>query len=334
MLKYLTKIAMDILPSVVATVIGAYIVNHYINAKPAADTPAAAVSTADPKGAGKPAETASIPEPGIKAKGISEKALIEKTASERPAEAKPLDGKSADGKSETKAADAKPAESAPAEPRRHPLLSFSRDKAVAEKPKTAPSPSPTAVAVAPAATTPATPAPAANLAPATEASAAPVEEHRDAAELARAAIERLRGMSDKTVEKPQEKGQEAARSAEPPRIPEPRIQEPPHTVAAVPVRPLPPPITVSAPPVEPGAPAQQPAYPPYTASVDPNRPTPPADIPLPPQQPPLDLRADAGAASPRDHARNVAEDMLSAAKSVFHAVIPGASSSSSNKFAD
>ena len=122
--------------------------------------------------------------------------------------------------------------------------------------------------------------------------------------------------------------QEAARSPEPP-----KVQEPPHTVAAVPLRPLPPPITVSTPPIEPAAPAQ-PAYPPYTASVDPNRPIPPADIPPPPPQPPLDLRADAAAASPRDHARNMAEDMLSAAKSVFHAVIPGTSSSSSSKFAD
>ncbi len=41
MLKYLAKISMDIFPSVLATIIGAYIVNHYINAKPAADTPAA-----------------------------------------------------------------------------------------------------------------------------------------------------------------------------------------------------------------------------------------------------------------------------------------------------
>ena len=48
MLKYITKFAMDILPSVVATIIGAYIVNHYIVAKP--DAPAAAVvSSADPK---------------------------------------------------------------------------------------------------------------------------------------------------------------------------------------------------------------------------------------------------------------------------------------------
>ena len=33
MLKYLSKITMDILPSVVATIIGAYIVNHYITTK-------------------------------------------------------------------------------------------------------------------------------------------------------------------------------------------------------------------------------------------------------------------------------------------------------------
>ena len=32
--KYLTKFTVDILPSVAATVIGAYIVNHYIVSKP------------------------------------------------------------------------------------------------------------------------------------------------------------------------------------------------------------------------------------------------------------------------------------------------------------
>ena len=54
MLKYLKKFAVDILPSVAATVIGAYIVNHYIVTKPGADAPAAAaVSTAEPKAEGK-----------------------------------------------------------------------------------------------------------------------------------------------------------------------------------------------------------------------------------------------------------------------------------------
>ena len=49
MLKLVSKFAMDILPSVIATIIGAYIVNHYINIKPGADASAtaAAVSSAD-----------------------------------------------------------------------------------------------------------------------------------------------------------------------------------------------------------------------------------------------------------------------------------------------
>jgi hypothetical protein len=56
--------------------------------------------------------------------------------------------------------------------------------------------------------------------------------------------------------------------------------------------------------------------PPYTGSVridDPLRPTPPADIPTAPPSRPLDLHADG---------KSVAEDMLSAAKSMFHAVLP------------
>src|SRR5258708_38198029 len=53
MLNYLKKFAVDIFPSVAATVIGAYIVNHYIVSKPNADAPAAAVSAPNPKGEGK-----------------------------------------------------------------------------------------------------------------------------------------------------------------------------------------------------------------------------------------------------------------------------------------
>jgi len=52
---------------------------------------------------------------------------------------------------------------------------------------------------------------------------------------------------------------------------------------------------------------------------DPHRPTPPADIPV--TRPPLDLRAEAAEPPEREHT-SVAEDMLSAAKSVFHAVLP------------
>ena len=103
MLNYLKKFAVDIFPSVAATVIGAYIVNHYIVTKPTTDAPAAAASTANPKGDGKedgkaeaksdakvdskPAETtanvSNLPAAGVKAKGISEKAIKEKDAAER-----------------------------------------------------------------------------------------------------------------------------------------------------------------------------------------------------------------------------------------------------------
>src|ERR1700760_1360079 len=91
MLNYLKKFTMEILPSVAATIIGAYIVNHYINAKPADVPSAAVVSTVSPKGqpktASRPAsaDTAAIPESGIKAKGISERAMMENRAAERPA---------------------------------------------------------------------------------------------------------------------------------------------------------------------------------------------------------------------------------------------------------
>ena len=57
MLKLVSKFAMDIFPSVIATILGAYIVNHYINNKsPASGVSAAAVSTAEPKKAVSKAE--------------------------------------------------------------------------------------------------------------------------------------------------------------------------------------------------------------------------------------------------------------------------------------
>jgi hypothetical protein len=292
MLKYLTKFALDVLPSVVATILGAYIVNHYINTKSDADAPAAAVvSTADPKNQKidpkidpKLVDVAKTPEPGVKAKGISERAMIEKSASEGPAEVKPAENKPI----ENKPAEVKPAETAtaPAEPRRAPPA---REKALA---KATPNP-----AAAPVAT--------ANPAPAAEANATP-EERRDANDLARAAIERLRGAtanSQEATRQPQ-RGQDSTQD---------------RTIGASPVRPLPPPIAVAAPPAD----GNNFGSPPYTASIrndDPNRITPPAEIPSPP---PLDLRAAANeAATAKDRAKAVAQDMLSAAKSMFHTVLP------------
>jgi len=293
MLNYLKKFALDILPSVVATIIGAYIVNHYIATKP--EKPAAAVSAAaskadprkaaaktelkseakaDPaKSAQVPAETASIPEPGIKAKGISERVMIENRAAEGPAEVKPVE---------------KPADV----------------KAVETKPEAKPEAKPAETASAPVETRRRVTAPT-----------------RDANDLARAAIERLRGSNEGSMSR----AQEAARAPAPDAA---RLQEPPRTVVAVPaapaVRPLPPPIAVAAPPVDTSIAA--------TAAADPNRPTPPAEIPPAPPRPPVDLRAEA--ANAMSHTKAVAEDVLAAAKSMFHVVIPNSGQNGGQQFTD
>src|SRR3569833_327583 len=106
MLKYLAKISMDIFPSVLATIIGAYIVNHYINAKPAADAPSAVMAPAEAGKNGKPADIANLPAPGVKAKGISEKKVTDKPAAERAADQPAAESK-------TSTADVAPAEAAP-----------------------------------------------------------------------------------------------------------------------------------------------------------------------------------------------------------------------------
>jgi len=302
MLKYVSKFALDILPSVVATIIGAYIVNHYIVTKPGADAPvAAAVSTTEPKADAKGApetatasETSSgvanIPEPGVKAKGISEKAILEKSAAEKPAE------KSADKPTETA--------SIPVETRRH----QPREKAIA---KSIPAPvQPSAPVSVPVVAVPTTAPPA----PPVEAATAP-EERRDANDLARAAIERLRGAGDGLP-----RAQEAARIPDAARVPDQS-----RIVSAPPVRPLPPPIMVSTPQAETfeSASGSSQMKPPYAGAAridDPRRPTPPADIPEVSSRP-LDLHAEATEPSAQEHT-TVAEDMLSAAKSVFHAVLP------------
>jgi hypothetical protein len=308
MLKYVSKFALDILPSVVATIIGAYIVNHYIATKPGTEAPvAAAASMADPKADAKSSGTsalANIPEPGVKAKGISERAMIERSASEQPAAVEKAVEKSVD----------KPAETAsiPTETRRHqPSL---REKAISKvipAPVPASAPAPAAVAALPNPVSPAEPV-------------TPAEERRDANDLARAAIERLRGANDGTP-----RPQEAARIPDAPRLPDaPRVVSAPvatPVVSAPSVRPLPPPIMVSSPSAETSDPAtgSLPMRPAYPVTADPHRPVPPADIPLGSSlaSRPLDLRAEAAEPAPREHT-TVGEDVLSAAKSVFHAVLP------------
>jgi hypothetical protein len=220
--------------------------------------------------------------------------MIEKTA-EKPVVERPAE-KSAD----------KPAETAsiPAATRRH--QPTPREKAVA---KAVPAPAQPAASVA----APVVAAPATVPAPPAETAIVP-EERRDANDLARAAIERLRGANEGLP-----RAQEAAR------IPDAaRAQDPPRVVSASPVRPLPPPILVSTPTAQTfDSSGSSQMRPPYTARIDdPRRPTPPADIPAASSSsPPLDLHAEAEETSRRGRT-TVAEDVLSAAKSVFHAVLP------------
>jgi hypothetical protein len=314
MLKYIAKISMDIFPSVLATIIGAYIVNHYINAKPAADAPAAVMAPAEAGKNGKPAAVANLPAPGVKAKGISEKSVTDKPAAEKTADQPSAEPKTSDKTSDKATADVAPAEAAP---RGKPSA---REKAVAKS-------TPAVTAPAPA------PVVEANSAPAAAPAATP-----DANDLVRAAIERLRKSPEgKAAEaKSAETKSSESKSSEsksPERTQEPSVREAARTPEApriVPVdpstvRPLPPPITVSTPAPEAyGNGGSSQASPPYTASVgneNPNRLTPPADIPVPMIAPPLDLRADAGASMPRPKT-NVADDMLSGVKSMFHSVLP------------
>ena len=283
MLNYLKKFAVDIFPSVAATVIGAYIVNHYIVSKPAADAPAAAVSTANPKGDGKAeaksdaksaettASVSNLPAAGVKARGISEKAIMEKTAAERPAVVEKAQEKTeakteakaeakADAKSDTKSpdpksadpkSDVKSAESpADADQRRHAAAPREKEKIrviLASPVQPLNSSAAPVVAAAPAAPV--------------ETAAAP-DERRDANDLARAAIERLRVNGEaspraaETVRAP-----EAPRAANAPVVANaaparganaPVVANAPAAVNAPALRPLPPPIMVS------GSPAGEP----------------------------------------------------------------------------
>ena len=327
MLNYLKKFTMDILPSVAATIIGAYIVNHYIVSKPGADAPvAAAVSTADPKtdaktaaADGKPVEksvdVSNLPEAGVKAKGMSERTLLERSASEKAVVTEKPQEKT-DAKADAKSQDAKsqdakptdtPAETAsiPADQRRH--APAPRERAAVRV--VLPSPVQPITPAAPVVVTP-------NPAPPVEAAVAP---ERDANDLARAAIERLRGNNDNAP-----RAQQAARTPDAPRAPEVAgVPDTPRVVVAPAPRPLPPPIMVSTPASPAGDALDQGSQsrPPYANAGmgDPRRPTPPADIPL--TRPPLDLRAEAAEPMAKEHT-SVADDMLSAAKSVFHAVLP------------
>jgi hypothetical protein len=283
MLKYASKFFFEkIMPSVVATVTGAYIVNHYIVSKPAdASAPAAVSSAAVPEKAG-----SNNPEAGVRAKGISEKAVA-------GAPAKKVQPEAAIEKPDEKRAETA---SLPTDTKKH--QTARREKAPAK-----------------VTSTPAVPAQTASLR----------EDQRDANDLARAAIDRLRSTNDVPVRgeafRPQSEGSRSEQDADrqPVESTPSRLQEVTRSAPQPAMKPLPPAIQVSAPAVETSMPD-------VTGTEGKSRfnrddgarlPVPPADIP---QAPPLDL--ETSAAPPLRSQTTVADDVLSAAKSVVQAVLP------------
>lgn len=301
MLKYLSKFFLEILPSVVATVVGAYIVNHYISPRnPLAEAPrAAAISqpaipddTAKvdaPKPDVAKAVPTPVPAPVREArpdpKPDSKSKAVAKVQPEPKPEAKP------ELKTETAKSDAPKGELG--------IRRFiTRDKAPERAPQEA---------------------------PAETAAVTPPEDHPDAAELARAALERLRAAE------PASRPADASASGGVVAAPREPAREPPHvavvtampqapsataSVSAAPmdshtaVPPLPPPVSVAAPVERPGLPAAD--TPRMASRNEADRLVPPAEIPGPP---PVDLQ-------PAPKKKSVAEDMLSAARSVFQSVVP------------
>ena len=251
MIKFVSKFVLEILPSIAATVIGAYIVNHYIIAKPATQPAAAVASTAVPATADADIDVSgqhnvkqAADKPAVAAVASSDKQAADKPAQHEHAAARII-----------------PVVSTPAESRR-----------VAEEP-------------------------------------------REANELARAAIERLRASNA-----PVRPAEASARGHELQRA----------SVVAIPsVQPLPPAINIMTPAVEEPRPADgrqsmmQPRIAADAAASDPDRLIPPADIPFGSRpfggsENRLENSSLASAVPPT----TVADDMFAAARSVFHAVLP------------
>jgi hypothetical protein len=258
MLNYLSKFVLQMLPTISATVIGAFIVSTWINPR----TP---------------------PEPAKVAARAQEPA--------KPAvEGQPAQELSADA-AETKPADAKPAEAKPVEAPK-PVKAASAPEKVRIIPIVKPSAQPGELAAvatvsAPDATTP--------------------DERRDANkdanELARAAIQRLRGNeSARPAEEPAKPV--ASVRVQPPRV-APDVPPPVATVAP----PLPPAVSIAAPRIAAGEGTGQ-------AAAYPERMSPPGEIPV--ARNPLNLQASARI--PENP--SIADDFLSATKSFFRAITP------------
>lgn len=250
MLGYIRKFLLDSFPSIIATIVGAYIVHHYVIPAAAPKVPASAVAS-------EPA--AVVPAAALSSdKASFEKAVAEKSAIEKAAE---------------KASDKSPETSVEAKRRAKPRVA-NRGNALDTT---------------------------------GSLDSAPSDERRDANDLARAAIERLRNAPGqaKTVAL----------------APAPTVHNADEPSRAVsPMLPLPPAVAVTKSPdvFNGGAEAALPLPALHSGDVRStaaSKLTPPADIPA---TSPIELHAEA-----QDAGRpSMAQDVMSAAKSVFHAVLP------------
>ena len=289
MVKYLSKFVLQMLPSITATVIGAYIVATYVNPRNPPDTARTATQT---RSAEKPV------------------AKVESNASGEAADATPpAEDKTADTKPLEKSPETKPVEAAEKPEKAKPVKAASTP--AASDVRVIPLAKPSATAAE-------TQAPVASQA----AHVPPSEERKDANDLARAAIQRLR-TSPETKEAAKDAsrpGDEAGRGVPSVRaLQQMRIgPELPQTAPSI--------IQTSAPPLPPAIDIASPRYPrtedtTTTASVrGDDRLTPPGEVPA--AREPLDLRAantrtTSAAANP-----SVADDFLSATKSFFRAITP------------
>jgi hypothetical protein len=256
MLNYLSKFVLQMLPTISATVIGAYIVSTWINPK----TP---------------------PEPAKVAARAQEPA-------KPAAEAQPAQDAMAEA-TETKPADVKPADVKPAETPK-PVKAASAPEKVRVIPIVKPSSQPAEPVVVTAS------------APEAVAQDERRDANKDANELARAAIQRLRGNEAARPTEEPAKPVIATARAQPPRI-TPDIPPPGATIAP----PLPPAVSIAAPRIAAGA---------DQAAAYPDRMSPPGEIPT--ARNPLNLQASARI--PEN--TSITDDFLSATKSFFRAITP------------
>ncbi|MFZ5739153.1 MAG: hypothetical protein ACOY6K_19970 [Pseudomonadota bacterium] len=287
MLKFITeKLLGQILPSVVATVIGAYVVNQYIVARPDAPPPAAPAAQLDAGKAAKPVEpvaAAISPEPAKSELVRSEPPKLKPSVDKEKSADKPVG--------------------------RHQISVH--DKAPAAKP-----------AGAPVSTASAAPEPVKPPEERTEPARDPNQVLRAAVERLRASAsasaETPRAAD--TTARAQEplKVFETPRAQEPPRLQETARATAPALPPAVNLAPSH--VSIEPYPSSPATTASVPVNirPADTADLsdsDPHRPTPPADIPAA-------RTAASGDGTTPARKPSVAEDVLFTAKSVIHSVLP------------